>query len=131
MYRTVVLALFCRASKKSVAGDQPQQILAWLVDFLVQHTGKDPEEIAFSLVLEVTLQPTRSPPWEVTACPHVTFGLDIEILRLGASADGLRRAARRLLIFLLQRATWVWTDGSADAGVHCGGAGVFVDWPDD
>ena len=79
----------------------------------------------------VTLQPTRSPPWEVTACPHVTFGLDIEILRLGASADDLRRAARRLLTFLLQRATWVWTDGSADAGVHCGGAGVFVDWPDD
>lgn len=76
------------------------------------------------------LLPDRAPPWEVAACPHVSFGLDIGTSRRDAPAEELRRAAQNHLASLPQRATWVWTDGSADAGVRNGGAGAVVEWPD-
>ncbi|KAF0289104.1 Nucleolar protein 6 [Amphibalanus amphitrite] len=76
------------------------------------------------------LLPARAPPWEVAACPHVTFSLDIGALRRDAPPDELHQAAQRHLASLPQQAIWVWTDGSADAGVRSGGAGAFVEWPD-
>ncbi|KAF0296481.1 Retrovirus-related Pol polyprotein from type-1 retrotransposable element R1 4 [Amphibalanus amphitrite] len=86
---------------------------------------------AAGIVLPIEpLLPARAPPWEVAACPHVTFSLDIGALRRDAPPDELHQAAQRHLASLPQQAIWVWTDGSADAGVRSGGAGAFVEWPD-
>ncbi|KAF0312087.1 hypothetical protein FJT64_001803 [Amphibalanus amphitrite] len=86
---------------------------------------------AAGIVLPIEpLLPARAPPWEVAACPHVTFSLDIVALRRDAPPDELHQAAQRHLASLPQQAIWVWTDGSADAGVCSGGAGAFVEWPD-
>ena len=86
---------------------------------------------AAGIVLTIEpLLPARAPPWEVAACPHVTFSLDIGALRRDAPPDELYQAAQRHLASLPQQAIWVWTDGSADAGVRSGGAGAFVEWPD-
>ena len=75
--------------------------------------------------------PDRAPPWEVAACPHVSFNLSIGAPRQqDTSAEAARRAAQRHLASLPQRATWVWTDGSADGGVRNGGAGAYIEWPD-
>ncbi|XP_043220268.1 uncharacterized protein LOC122380836 [Amphibalanus amphitrite] len=86
---------------------------------------------AAGIVLPIeTLLPARAPPWEVAACPHATFSLDIGALRRDAPPDELHQAAQRHLASLPQQASWVWTDGSADAGVRSGGGGAFVEWPD-
>ena len=57
------------------------------------------------------LLPDRAPPWEVAACPHVSFGLDIGTSRRATPAEELRRAAWNHVVSLPQRATWVWADG--------------------
>ena len=71
------------------------------------------------------------PPSEVSACPYVSFNLSIGAPRQqDTSAEAASRAAQQHLASLPQRATWVWTDGSADGGVRNGGAGVYIEWPD-
>ena len=59
------------------------------------------------------------------------FNLSIGALRQqDTSAEAARRAAQQHLASLPQRATWMWTDGSADGGVRNGGAGAYIEWPD-
>ena len=69
----------------------------------------------------------RPPPWERTE--GVTFGLTVGALRPGAPPAEKRRVAEEHLAALLQCATWMWTDGSADGGV-LNGAGVLVVRPE-
>ena len=77
------------------------------------------------------LLPDRDPPWEVAACPHVSFSLSVGAPRIhDATTDMTRQAAQRHLATLPQHATWIWTDGSADGGVREDGAGAFIEWPD-
>ena len=75
------------------------------------------------------VEPARTAPWvEVTS---VEFDLEAgALLPPGASAEVRRRKAAAHLESLPQQATWVWTDGSATAGVLDGGAGVLIEWPD-
>ena len=75
------------------------------------------------------VEPARTAPWvEVTS---VEFDLEAGAhLPPGTSAEVRRRKAAAHLESLPQQATWVWTDGSATAGVLDGGAGVLIEWPD-
>ena len=71
----------------------------------------------------------RLPPWSSPA--GVTFRLDIGPgLPLGAGAQKKKEVADNYLAALPQRATWVWTDGSAEGGVTNGGAGALIEFPD-
>ena len=73
--------------------------------------------------------PRRPPPW--TAPGNVTFRLDVGPgLPPGASAQKKLEVATHHLAGLPQCATWVWTDGAADGGVHNGGAGALIEMPD-
>lgn len=71
---------------------------------------------------------SRPPPW--TPTEGVTIRLDVGPMPIGASAAVKRDAATLHLRSLPQCATWLWTDGSASAGVRDGGSGVYVDYPD-
>jgi len=74
------------------------------------------------------LLPPRVPPW--TSGAGVTFDLTVGPLPLHASDQQKKEAATLHLNGLPQCATWVWSDGSADAGVANGGAGALIEWPD-
>ena len=47
-----------------------------------------------------------------------------------ASANVTQAVVQRHLASLLQRDSWMWTDGSADGGVRDGGIVAFIEWPD-
>ena len=72
------------------------------------------------------VEPARTAPWvEVTSvefdgggCPPPSGHFD------GGPPPG------GYLEHLSQQAIWVWTDGSATAGVQDGGAGALIKWPD-
>ena len=58
---------------------------------------------------------------------RVTFHLDVSPGgRLDTPPDVRRRAAEEHLETLPSRATWIWSDGSAEAGVTQGGGGAFI-----
>ena len=68
---------------------------------------------------------TTLPPWlqqeGITVCLEVDPGARRD------APDSVRRAtAETLLATLPSRATWVWTDGSAEGGVTRGGGGAFI-----
>lgn len=71
---------------------------------------------------------SRPPPW--TPTDGVNIRLDVGPLPIGAAAETRRIAAEQHLETLPQDAIWLWTDGSATAGVKDGGAGVLVKYPD-
>ena len=76
-----------------------------------------------------SLFPHREPPW--TRPPKVTFNLTAGTPLTATASDQKRREAATLhLAALPQCATWIWTDGSADAGVKNGGAGALIVRPD-
>ena len=75
------------------------------------------------------LIPDRLPPWEDGG--DVQFRLSVGHLPIGASDETKRETALHHLQSLPQCATWMWSDGSADAGVYSGGAGALIVWPDD
>ena len=65
-------------------------------------------------------------PW-VSCAQEVTFSLDVSRDGRGdAPAEVRREAALERLATLPDRATRVWTDGSAEAGVTRGGGGVHI-----
>ena len=73
--------------------------------------------------------PRRLPLW--TASIGVTFRSDIGPgLPARTSDQKKREVAIHHLAIVPQTATWVWTDGAADAGVTNGGAGACIELPD-
>ena len=71
----------------------------------------------------------RPPPW--VSSGGVTFRLDVGPgLPPGSSDERKLEVATIHLGGLPQCATWVWTDGAADGGVHNGGAGALLVSPD-
>ncbi|KAF0287883.1 Retrovirus-related Pol polyprotein from type-1 retrotransposable element R1 4 [Amphibalanus amphitrite] len=64
-------------------------------------------------------------PW--TTCRPIAFNLDVGPGGRRASSNETRReAARQHLAALPAQATWIWSDGSADAGVRRGGGGAVI-----
>ena len=60
----------------------------------------------------------------------MTFHLQVGHPLQPTAMDQQRQQAATGLAVLPQCATWVWTDGSAEAGVLNGGAGAFIEKPD-
>ncbi|KAF0300623.1 RNA-directed DNA polymerase from mobile element jockey [Amphibalanus amphitrite] len=64
-------------------------------------------------------------PW--TTCRPIAFNLDVGPGGRRASPNETRReAARQHLAALPAQVTWIWSDGSADAGVRRGGGGAVI-----
>lgn len=69
----------------------------------------------------------RYPLWEPPPPVSVTFGLDLGVPLPPAASDHQRQEAAALhLAALPRRAKWMWTDGSAAAGVSNGGTEALI-----
>ena len=95
-----------------------------------RRVGREAWQAAGIAVPVEPLLPDRAPPWEGTASPLVSIRLDVGAPTRDSTTEATRQAAQHHLASLPQRATWIWTDGSADGGVRNGGAGAFIEWPD-
>ncbi|KAF0314117.1 putative RNA-directed DNA polymerase from transposon BS [Amphibalanus amphitrite] len=80
--------------------------------------------------VEVEGRPTKTiPPWDHHG-EAVTFCLDVGPGGQRAAPAHIRRgAAKATLEHLPPRATWIWSDGSAEGGVSQGGGGATITFP--
>ncbi|KAF0309739.1 Ribonuclease H [Amphibalanus amphitrite] len=80
--------------------------------------------------VKVEGRPTKTiPPWDHHG-EAVTFCLDVGPGGQRAAPAHIRRgAAEATLEHLPPRATWIWSDGSAEGGVSQGGGGATITFP--